>query len=273
MGMASAIKLLNSKSVALKVMTIVNDNAFSKSVLAGVNAEITGASGISVSDAVELSVKGSAPSADDKTKINAGLDKKPDVVIVSGHDGDVQPTIELIGAHAHTPHAVLGTNSLGDYTNGSYKKCVIMPTQWDSTSTAKDPIIGWDSAAFTKAITEAGMSATYHVASAGGAAVGLVNALEAIDTANECTAEAIATKMKTLDITSFYGKLKWNANGVIEKPMYMVQSSTSNYVDESTLAWPLSSSTCWNTDGTGSKETKTDGTGSEASAATTTLFS
>jgi len=248
--MSAGIDAVDSKSdTALTVLTIVNNNAFSASVMTGASADITalGSGKMSVSDAVTLSVQGSAPSAIDQAAINAALDKKPDIVIISGHDGDVQPTVELVAAHNHTPHAILATNSLGTYTAAQYKKCVVMPTQWDSTSTTTDPVIGWDSAAFIQAITNAGLTATYHVASAGGAAVGLVNALDGLNASTQCTGADIATKLKALDIASFYGKLKWDSNGAIEKPMYMVQSTTSNYVTKSTLAWPLSSSSCWNT--------------------------
>merc|ERR1712196_202636 len=140
-----------------------------------------------------------------------------------------------------------------------------MPTQWDSTSAHVDPVIGWNSAAFKTAM---GGSPTYHVASAGGAAVGLVNALEALAT-GECSGALIASKMAALDIDSFYGKLKWDANGAIQKPMYMEQGEAGTYVTAATMKAPLSSADCWDT---APAADNTDSTGGKvAGAATMTL--
>merc|ERR1712196_515597 len=124
-------------------------------------------------DEVELSVKGSAQSAADVSAINAAMNRGPDVVIVIGDAGDVEPVIVGLGAHTHKPKvAVVGTNAVGGtYPNPRYQQCVIMPIQWDSTSTAKDPLIGWDAASFKAAIEAAGLTATYQIASAGASAV------------------------------------------------------------------------------------------------------
>merc|ERR1719498_358794 len=110
-------------------------------------------------------------------------------------------------------------------------------------SKSVDPLIGWDSATFKSKINLT--SPTYHVASAGGAAVGLMNALERINTATECSANDVAMKMATLNIPSFYGMLKWNENGAIEKPMYMVQDTKDGYVNASTMKMPMDDAMCW----------------------------
>merc|ERR1719440_341059 len=252
----SGIDAVDSKSAeVIKTVLIVNNNTFSMSVLAGAKTEIEalGASKMTIVDEVHLSVKGAMPSAADLTAIDEAMKKNPELEIVVGHPKDVEPTIVEVGAHNHTPMAVLGINSVGGtYSDTKYQKCVVMPTQWDSTSTHKDPVIGWDSAAFTKAITDAGLTATYHVASAGGSAVGLINAIG--NATGDCTGEVISTNMKALDIDSFYGKLKWNANGAIQKEMYMVQTSTDNYITKETFKAPLSSAECWDTASAGGSD-------------------
>merc|ERR1711998_749573 len=63
--------------------------------------------------------------------------------------------------------------------------------------------------------------------------------------ATECSANDVAMKMAMLNIPSFYGMLKWNENGAIEKPMYMVQDAKDGYVNASTMKMPMDNAMCW----------------------------
>merc|ERR1712084_171063 len=80
------------------------------------------------------------------------------------------------------PDAIVATNSLtGEAMSRFMEKGmagaaqgVLMPQQWGRTPGMKDPIVGWTSDDFVAAL--GADMASYHSASAGGAAVALANA-------------------------------------------------------------------------------------------------
>jgi len=163
----------------------------------------------------------------------------------------VEPTIIEIGkgaaANASSPKAIIATNGISDITNfGSDKKyaqCVMMPTQWDSSTATKDSVVGWDSATFKTAM---GGSATYQQASAGAVGVAIANALN-----TEADVTKLVATMKAMDVNSFYGKLKWDAKGRIAKPMItqQLQATTRKVVAPTgmtNMKFPLGVQDCWN---------------------------
>merc|ERR1719387_1971884 len=106
-------------------------------------------------------------------KVETLLDDKPNLVILCGHNGFVEPIIGKI-QDTYSPIAVLGTNTitsasitnLGKLTPPKSGNCVMMPIQWAAADT-KDSIIGWSSTDFKAAMPEG--QATYHAASAAAA--------------------------------------------------------------------------------------------------------
>jgi len=240
-------KIAANATVAL----IANANTFSASVVAGAKTTIAAQPGLTLQSESTISVKGEPLKLADKATIKVAMDKKPDIVVIAGHNKDVEPTIIEIGkgvaASASTPKAIMATNGISDIMNyGSEKKyaqCVMMPTQWDSSAAAKDSVVGWDSLAFKNAM---GGSATYQQASAGAVGVAIANALN-----TDADVTKLVATMKTMDISSFYGKLKWDAKGRIAKPMFtqQLQASTRTIVAPTgmtNMKFPLGARACWN---------------------------
>merc|ERR1712118_130979 len=136
---------------------IMNNNAFSTAVCAGANSTIlSGGGGIKVVSEIKLSEKASVPDAD-MAKVETLLADKPDIVLLCGHNGFVEPIIGKIQA-TYGPVAVLGTNTITSasitnlkaLTPAAHGECVMMPTQWAEADT-KDSIVGWTSADFKAA--------------------------------------------------------------------------------------------------------------------------
>merc|ERR1719157_310798 len=91
-----------------------------------------------------------------------------------------------------------------------------------------------------------GGSATYQQAAAGAVGVALANALKA-----QPDATKLVATMKAMDVDSFYGKLKWDANGRIQKPMYTQQLQTADKTvvaptGTPNMKFPLGVKACWN---------------------------
>jgi len=242
-----------ASSTTLKVAIITNNNAFSESVAAGTKATIGARAGLTEQSYTKISVAKQALTAADKSDIDKAMEQMPDVVVVTGHNLDVEPAVIQIGKNPHVPGAVLAVNGLSQLTNyGSdsvYSTCIMMPTQWDSTTSTKDPVVKWTSADFITAMNDA---ATYQQAAAGSVGVGLANAL------NECLVvdmkplsackTQIVSYLTSMDVDSFYGKLKWDSMGRMQKPMYTQQlkgSAKEIVAPTGTVAYPLSSADCW----------------------------
>jgi len=157
------------------------------------------------------------------------------------------------------PKAVLATNGFTAMENygdsKSYAQCVLMPTQWDDSTSTKDPVVGWSSADFHAAM---GGEATYQQAAGGAVGVALANAMKAAS--NDPT--QLLEKLKVMDVDSFYGKLKWTSSGTIKKPMFTVQrSNESQDVIAPTgaeMLFPLSDGKCWGAAPTPAPDGKTD---------------
>jgi len=253
---------------AVKVAIIVNKNGFSADVAQGAKDLLMTDSmktKVSMVADVTLEVYQAALTDNDKKGIIEAMEKKPDVVVVVGHPGDVEGAIIAVGMAKHRPHAVIATNSLGTAAttnfgdNAMYQKCVIMPTQWDSSSKRwgsgtdhVDPVVGWSSTAFKTEMSKGKQVVTYHSASAGGAAVALINGLEKLMIANTArvgcpanTLSEVAGFVKGLDIDSFYGNLKFNMKGAIMKPMYTAQHQPDNFVTEANVQLGLAEKSCW----------------------------
>jgi hypothetical protein len=232
------------------VAVITNMNGFSKSVAEGAKATIAAAAGLSLQSETNISVYMTPLTTEDKTKIKTAMDMGPDIVVIAGHNKDVEPVILEISAMSSFPKAILATNGLTALSNygsdQSKANCVMMPTQWDSSASAKDSVVGWDSAAF-----KAAGGTTYQHAAMGAVGVAIANAMEKATggTMTQKTAN-LAQALRTLDIDSFYGKLKWDTHGRIQKPMYTEQKLSAGLTivapqNTSSLQQPLTNAVCW----------------------------
>merc|ERR1712216_361494 len=125
-----------------------NSETFSKSVCDGAKLDISGLSGYSEAESVVTSSKSAINTADEEL-IDEVIAAAPDVEVICGHNGMVEPTIVRIGENGtYTPKAILATLSItpasdSHYgTKQMYQECVMMPTQW-AEGEDKDAIIGW----------------------------------------------------------------------------------------------------------------------------------
>jgi ABC-type branched-subunit amino acid transport system substrate-binding protein len=220
-------------------------------VAVGTRAQIAAKDRLTEDSYTELNVyKQDPPLQADIDAIAAAMARKPDVVVVTGHNGDVEGIIKIIAQNKHVPKAILATNGVsvtanyGDHSHMA--RCVMMPTQWDKSASSTDPVVGWTPTAFE---TKMGGSATYQQASLAAVGVAISNALAASGTN---TAQKLLTETGTMDIMSFYGKLKWNA-GVIQKPMYTVQTQGQTMAQHVIagagsnlgMKYPLYENSCW----------------------------
>merc|ERR1719379_1951199 len=129
------VALAGQMSAAGKVALITNDNSFSTSVTAGTNTTIAAHSAkFSVQSSTTVTRGGLT--AAEKTAIQQAMSHNPDIVVISGHNGDVEPAIIEIGKNGVYPKAILATNGLSKLDNyktpdDKYSKCILMPTQWD----------------------------------------------------------------------------------------------------------------------------------------------
>lgn len=157
-----------------------------------------------------------------------------DVLVVCGHAADVEALITALPTMEPKPTAVLATQvATSDFRSAvesaghGDKLCgLMMPSQWaPSQSGSPDPVVGWDTATFNKLFSElVGVEPTYHSASAGGAALALANAI-AWDEQDDLDVDGMIENLKALDVDSFYGRLKFGANGQVDsKPMVTVQN-------------------------------------------------
>jgi len=238
---------------------IVNENTFSESVAAGAEAHIKATPDLKLIDKVELSVAKHNITDTDKSAIAELMSRSPDIVLIAGHNQDVESTIIEIGKQSSTPKAILATNSLTQIKNYgkdvNYANCVMMPTQWAESDNMIDPVIGWTSTGFKKALAaKKGKEerVTYQEAAAAASMVAVANAMKEAN----YNASMIATKMKEMDLDSFYGKLKWDSSGKIQKPMYTMQMKGDDFKivapgtisDQDagmSISIPLSASRCW----------------------------
>lgn len=248
---ATGLTLLDTKiTKKAKVGIIVNDNPFSQSVADGAEKLIEDAAGLKLAASKKISVAKTAITKDDKRKVASIMSEEPDIVLVAGHNKDVEPVIIEIGKakieykERHIPKAVIATNGLTNLDNfgddKAYANCIMMPTQWDDSTSTKDPVVGWTAEDFHSAM---GGSATYQQAAAGAAGVALSNAMKAASNDESQLLE----KLKVMDVDSFYGKLKWT-DGIIEKPMYTVQlqDGKMKYVAPTgAKPIPLAAPVCW----------------------------
>lgn len=196
----------------------------------------------------KISVAKKPLTAADTNAIDTALAKKPDVVVITGHNKDVEPAVIQIGKHKHMPKAILAVNGISQLdnygTDSLYANCVMMPTQWDSSASTKDAVVGWTSADFISAM---GGAATYQQAAAASVGVGLSNAMEI----NSDKTKLVAT-LSSMDVDCFYGKLKWDAKGRMQKPMYTQQKQGEDKkivaptsANSHPVAYPLGSASCW----------------------------
>jgi len=237
---------------------VVSRDPFSASVAAGAEAHIDATSKLKLLDKVELSVAGQDTEAD-KSVILDLMSKRPDIVLVAAHNKDVEPAIIQIGKASYRPSALLATNALTEPQNYGkelyYANCVMMPTQWAESDAMIDPVIGWTSTSFKEALAaKKGKDdrVTYREAAAAASMVAVANAMKEAS----YNTSMIAAKMKRMDLDSFYGKLKWDDSGKIQKPMYTMQQKgdAEDIVAPGTLgdqdagmsiAFPLNATRCW----------------------------
>jgi len=251
--MTTGLEKLATMSGSMSAGIIVNNNGFSSAVADGAAAWINATTGFTLAGKVDLTAFKSTITDDDKSNIADLMSSAPDVVLIAGHNGDVEPVIIEIGNGNYTPKAIIATNALNNLANyGSdvqFANCVMMPTQWEESDTAVADAVSWTSTAFKTALAAAvdGMNAsdvTYHHAAAAASMVAVAQAMK--DSSYDPS--MIAAKMKEMDMDSFYGTLKWSQNGAIEKPMFTQQKKGDGVeivAPTGTVAFPLSDSSCW----------------------------
>eukprot|EP00928_Gymnodinium_smaydae_P011201 TRINITY_DN14161_c0_g2_i1.p1 TRINITY_DN14161_c0_g2~~TRINITY_DN14161_c0_g2_i1.p1 ORF type:complete len:448 (-),score=63.79 TRINITY_DN14161_c0_g2_i1:159-1427(-) len=203
----------------LRVALMVNNNAFSRSVAAGANESVKGTSGLVLQTYTEFSTYDSLD-ATGVGQVSTAMRDSPDVVLVAGHNGNVEPVVIEIAKSGRSPKVVIATNGLTKMSNydGATNKpynCLLMPEQWAKPLNDKDPVLGWTTKSFQTAVD--GDATTYHSAAAGAAVVAIANAMKA-----NSNVSALATGIAALKIPSFYGNISFTF-GTINKPMYMVQ--------------------------------------------------
>eukprot|EP00927_Polykrikos_kofoidii_P001508 TRINITY_DN1056_c0_g1_i10.p1 TRINITY_DN1056_c0_g1~~TRINITY_DN1056_c0_g1_i10.p1 ORF type:complete len:475 (+),score=79.16 TRINITY_DN1056_c0_g1_i10:388-1812(+) len=243
------------------VAVITNTNGFSKSVAEGAKATIAAAAGLSLQSETNISVYQAPLTTEDKTNIKAAMDMGPELVVIAGHNQDVEPVIVEISNGATKPRAILATNGLTGLTNFgaslSKANCVMMPTQWDSTVDTADPVVGWTSAIFMAAV-----GTTYQHAAGGAVGVAIANAMSLASGTFAQKKAKLAQTLRNMDINSFYGRLKWDANGRIEKPMYTQQKQIwkDNVIvaptGTSNMRAPITGDKCWGSPWTADTSTK-----------------
>jgi len=215
----------------MSVALIENNNGFSRGVCDGANMTVSAHDHLSHSMTAMLDVTstGQTLSSADMAKIDGVIAAKPDIVVVCGHNGNVEPVIVQIGESGYTPKAIIATNSIttsstpyyGD--DVGYQNCVMMPQPWAESDASRDPVLGWTSTAFKSAIADMSSSATYHTAAAGAACTAISNAMDALKADPDTRIQKLNEAMKVLDVPSFYGQIKFGADGSWNSPMYTQQ--------------------------------------------------
>jgi hypothetical protein len=270
MYMQSGLDALATKlGGSQKVVVIKNSSPFSTAVAAGaVNTITSNANLVQQSSTVSVAAYQNALTAADETLIvNAmGVSPGPDIVVVAGHNGDVENMIIKIAQQSHNPKAILATNAFtntGNYgSNTNYINCLMMPTQNDpNAANGTDPVTGWTVSGFTTLM--GGAAPTYHEMAIGAVGVALANALDmnknmGMINANQVAGTQLVARLNSMDVSSFYGRLNWpamsNAWGQINKPMFTQQymSSTNKPIVAPTGtanmqagSSTLASATCW----------------------------
>merc|ERR1719265_855783 len=164
-----------------------------------------------------------------------GVSPGPDIVVVAGHNGDVENMIIKIAQQSHNPKAIIATNAFtntGNYgSNTNYINCLMMPTQNDpNAANGTDPVTGWTVSGFDTLM--GGATTTYHEKAIGAVGVALANALQMNINAGLTTGALVnganlKAKLESMDINSFYGRLNWPNSatswGEINKPMFTQQ--------------------------------------------------
>lgn len=244
MGSAIMANMALSKGPA-KAMLVSNSNSFSAFVCSGAESTIMKMDGITQVGST-LSTTQNGITAQELTAVtNAVNEFTPDVMIICGHNGDVEPVIAAVKSSTHTPRAIIATNSITSAAVTQYAamttpqpgliSCMQMPDQWGRASTA-DSIVGWTSDDFTTAYTaKAGSSPAYHAASMGGAMIALTHAMQAGNAANRTTPAVLSALLRGVSTPSFYGQLSFATDGAIQKPVYFQQSQSAGPMTFSTM--------------------------------------
>mmetsp|Transcript_50811 Transcript_50811/g.88604 ORF Transcript_50811/g.88604 Transcript_50811/m.88604 type:complete len:489 (+) Transcript_50811:82-1548(+) len=219
----------------LKVSAITNNNGFSKAVDAGGKAFIAADGMMTLAGEYTLSVAKTSLEAEDVDEVKSMMTREqPDVVMISGHPGDVEQVIDTVRS-VHVPKAIIATNAFSNVDGNvvDYMHGVIMPEQWAEDPSMKDSIVHMTSADFTKAMESAGETASYHAASAGGLALVLAYAMESRqEGSSQAEPGQISqimeiVKAAKLSFKTFYGEIAFNEDGSIDassKPMYGKQA-------------------------------------------------
>merc|ERR1712110_566112 len=242
----------------LSVEIVVNNNAFSKSTLKGVEDSLAASTKLTAGATHELALSKTAITDTEKAIVGTAVDAQPDILVVSGHNPEVEDIIEHVGEKMKSgglakPLAIVATNSIHTsavYDDEKWRNCVLMPTQWDEHATRTDTMTGWTTEAFKTAM--GANDATYHSAAAAAAGIAISHAYS---TAAAPKARAdLVTALRAFDnLPTFYADLKWSASGAIEKPMFIRQRQGTESpivapIPETgkSLLFPLSGADCWN---------------------------
>jgi len=240
--------ILAKSSKPLTVGLVQNDNAFSDSVASGAATYINSTEGLTLG--AHVTVTRGAVTSDELAAVGSLIAMKPQIIAIAGHSGGDVETVIAEVKKSLTPAAILATNSITAGAKAQFVKmnmesammCVMMPTQWGQSKDAADPYTKWTSDAFKQAFGE---GVSYHAASAAAAGIAITDAINTVATSSHSLVDAL----KAVDLTSFYGPIKFNTDGSINKPMYVQQSQAKGSPVFTTmfgdLAYPLSSCSGW----------------------------
>lgn len=223
---------LNAMATApMTVALIENNNGFSRGVCDGANMTVDAHDHLSHSMTAMLDAASSATSFSeaDMAKIDGVIAAKPDIVVICGHNGNVEPAVVQIGKSDFTPKAIIATNSITAASDANYgedigyQNCIMMPQPWAESDASADPVVKWTSSAFKDAIASMNTSATYHTAAAGAACIAISNAMDALKANPDTRIQNLNEAMKALDVPSFYGHINFGTDGSWNSPMYTQQ--------------------------------------------------
>lgn len=242
---ASIIKAVNdlAQPKPRTIAFLSADDGFSKTVTTG---------GIATAKKLGLQVVGEEYFPAGSTDVSSALTKvksrKPDVIIGSVH---LEEGVAII-KQAHELH-IVPAGGFGETvapptpdfakTLGAQAENVLGSSQWTDTTTGKDKYFGTAKDYAADITAKFGHAPDYHNAEASAACLALALAVEK---AGSTKAAQVRDAMAGLDTESFFGRIKFNAQGQnVYKPMSVIQLQDGKPVTvwptdaaEAKMIWP-----------------------------------
>ena len=218
------------------------DDGFSKTAADG---------GVAAAKAAGFTVTGPELFPNGATDVSSALNKvkgsAPDVIIGSVHLAEGVAIVKQVKELGLKPKAIGETVAppTPDFvtTLGAAADGVLGSSQWTKAVSGKDDYFG-DASAYDADIQKAfGHAAGYHNAEASAACLALVLATEK---AGSTDPTAVRDALAALDVTTFFGRVKFDATGKnVTKPMVVIQIQGGKAVTvwpkdmaEGSLVWP-----------------------------------